>query len=787
MKKLFTLLFVSASMLINAQNYSVSTYIGDDEEYWSGAYVYDFLYPNNNLSNWYTLPFDWNFYGQPVTGYKIAHDGYITFDNAASGASVGTNTNLPDAGGHNNAIYACWDDFTTSSVISVKTFGAKPNRVHVITWASLDYGAGGFSDDIGASIKIYEDCGDFEVQIFDRNIDSSSTYFPMINTTIGCENANGTVGVEIAGSPNYVPSDPRYSAAAFEVHRFSWNNPVINDASLVAIDIDNHLTTGNHTLKGMVRNEGDDLLGSYDINYSLNGGAVQTATFNEADTIWTGDYEVVITTIDYADEISWDVVGVNGTIMASGTGYADNNTYTIPLCVPAGNYTFNWYDSWGDGWNGCSYEVFDNNGTSLTSGAPTSGSAGSSTFISAGSSCTWYISSTIKNSLTSEWEHPVDINISSAADNYELKVWVSNVNGQQDERSCNDTLTEYITGIENVSANKKVVLEKWTGTWCAYCIDGAVVMDNLIAQHGSNLIPVVVHDGDAMEFLDSLRSAFTASSFPGALIDRKRSSSADIYDNEDFGRGSWGSRVVSQLSSFTPLNIEIDHSWDSITRKITATVHANYIDNSAGDARIVLMIVEDSLVGSGSGWDQANAYDGTPGHPYYQAGSSVAGFIHKHVLRDYAEGGCFGVDDLIPHIVNAGANFQYTFNYTLPTGFDANQISLVAAVVKYMPGNDAQYVGIRGQREIYNAEEVHLLDYTTTPPVGIDENKSDLRIFPNPTNGIIFISEKVEYELYSILGELVRKGNDNTLDISELENGIYVLECKNKRIRIVKN
>ncbi|MBT3612309.1 MAG: Omp28-related outer membrane protein [Flavobacteriales bacterium] len=611
MKKIFLTTFTIISFLIiNAQNYTISSYIGDDGDYWSGGYVYNFLYPTSSLSSWYDLPFDWTFYGQAVNGYRIAHDGYITFDNS-SGNSIGNNTNLPNASGPNNAIYALWDEFTDDVTISVKTYGAKPNRVHVITWAGLNYsGAASWSDDINVSINIYENCGDFEVVVSKRDIDPTSSFYPMINTSIGCENINGTISAELSGSPNYIPSNPGYQKELYEVHRFSWNNPIINDASLITVRTENHLTVGNHSLLGTVRNEGDALLSSYDINYTLNGGAVQSTTIST---------------------------------------YPD----------------------------------------------------------------------TIKNSNISEWIHATDINISSSSDNYELKLWVSNVNGQSDERSCNDTLVEYITGIANISADKKVLVEKNTGTWCGYCSDGAAVLDDLVVQHGDDTIPVVIHDGDQMEFLDSLRSSFSIFSYPGALIDRTKPSSSGIYEGESYERGSWESRVSDQLTKFTPVNITINGTWDVISREVVANVNLGYTDNSAGDTRIVLMIVEDSLSGIGSGWDQANNYDNSAGHPYYGAGGSIVGFIHKHVLRDYAEGGCFGVDNVIPHFVSAGSNYQHTFNYTLPTDFDANQIALVAAVVKYSEGNDAAYVGIRGQKTVYNAKSIQLTDFSL--PSGIDD------------------------------------------------------------------
>ena len=140
MKKILLIFAISFALtqIIKAQNYTISSYIGDEDDYWSGGYSYDFLYPNNSLSSWYDLPFDWIFYGQSVTGYRIAHDGYIIFDNS-SGTSIGNNTNLPNPSGPNHAIYACWDDFTDDVTISTKTYGTIPNRIHNITWAGLNY------------------------------------------------------------------------------------------------------------------------------------------------------------------------------------------------------------------------------------------------------------------------------------------------------------------------------------------------------------------------------------------------------------------------------------------------------------------------------------------------------------------------------------------------------------------------------------------------------------------------------------------------------------------------
>jgi len=751
-----------------AQNYTVNTYIGDDDDYWSGAYVYNFIDVGDNLSEWVDLPFEWSFYGQSVAGYKIAHDGYITFNNISS-VSDGINTSLPSVIGPNNAIYALWDDFDSGAVVSTKTFGIKPHRIHEISWASMGVGWSGPT----VNINIYEGCADFEVVLNDGVTDSS---------TIGCENSDGTLGIQIEGSPNYVPDNPGYSSNSYEVHRFTWNDVIENDASLIGIDVDNHLDLGDHFIEGFIRNEGTNIIESYDINYTLNDGEIQTENIVSSTEVLIGDYEVIIETVEWSEEISWEIISTDGEVVAQGNEYSDGNTYNIPLCAPIGDLTFTWYDSYGDGWNGCSYTVLDSDGNILVANSPLDGSSGFSTFTSLGSSCDSYITSLLKNSKKHYWEHSIPIVIEDPSDNYELKVWVSNVNGELDEMSCNDTLIEYVTGIKGITADRKVLVEEWTGTWCAYCIDGAVVIDELEEAFDDNVIPIAIHDGDPMEFQDSLRIGFSASAYPMAIINRKSFSETYDYTNEAVDRSSWISIVGEEINSYSPVEVVINHDWNSETRTITADVTANYVDHSAGDARLILMIIEDSLSNTGSDWAQANGYDDTPGHPYYGAGNSVNEFQHRHVLRDYVESSCFGVDGIIPHLVAIGSSYSYTFSYELPSDFNENQISLVAAVVKYSATNDAGYIGMRGARDIYNSNEAKL----TTEEVSLAEVNSTFSFYPNPVNRRLIMSSKVQYELYNSIGEFISNGYSDYIEMNNYSSGLYFLSVENKMYRIIK-
>ena len=58
----------------------------------------------------------------------------------------------------------------------------------------------------------------------------------------------------------------------------------------------------------------------------------------------------------------FDITDANGDIYATGSGYASNANLTITACIPVGAYNFNMYDSFGDGWNGGTYNLSSTTG-----------------------------------------------------------------------------------------------------------------------------------------------------------------------------------------------------------------------------------------------------------------------------------------------------------------------------------------------------------------------------------------------------------------------------------------
>ena len=221
---------------------------------------------------------------------------------------------------------------------------------------------------------------------------------------------------------------------------------------------------------------------------------------------------------------------------------------------------------------------------------------------------------------------------------------------------------------------KKVVFEEFTGAWCQYCADGsyrAGVMDG----NFPDALMISVHDGDAMAITaGGDLAAYYSPSYPQALFNR---SGALI------SRGTWSSTMSSLLQGSSSVTVSFDSvGYDAQTRTITAKVGALYTGVVTGDMRMNLVVTEDDVTGTGSGYNQVNADNSTPGHPYQGLGNPIVGFQHRHVAREYVDG-AWGTGGVIPTTCNFGTSASQTFTYTIPANYDETKITLVAYIGRY--------------------------------------------------------------------------------------------------------
>lgn len=166
-----------------------------------------------------------------------------------------------------------------------------------------------------------------------------------------------------------------------------------NDVSIESVEDIPAVCSGVITPEFTIKNYGNDVITSLDIEYTLNSGTTETFTwtgnlaglqqtkitlpeinFTEAEntleislpsddnnqnntasvdfveaTTTTSTLTLEIRTDNWGYETTWNIKNSAGSIVANGSGYGNNQTYNIELELPADCYTFTINDAYGDG------------------------------------------------------------------------------------------------------------------------------------------------------------------------------------------------------------------------------------------------------------------------------------------------------------------------------------------------------------------------------------------------------------------------------------------------------
>ncbi|MCB9230513.1 MAG: Omp28-related outer membrane protein [Bacteroidia bacterium] len=341
------LLSLFASVAFSQSYYYQLTYGPEPAYYWAtaGTTILSSNPSNQNdvLSASQSLPFAWNFYGAPVSSYKVSDNGYITFDGAAS-ISYPNNTAIPNVGGPNAAIYAFWDDIELVSYsgvhdrIATWTYGTTPNRVHVIQWNSVTpFGTAPASNYMSFAIRIFEQ-GDFDIV---HNLAKSNGG---LTGTIGVENAAGNDATMEVSSPFHnFPTIFPVLQEDMRVYKFYYGTAPAWDLSGEALDLPAIADTGSAvTIAGTVLNYGTQTVTSMNLNYTVDGGSVMTANVSGLSIPTNGSY-------NFSHSIPWTATGPNAyhtvTFWASNlNGNPDqvngNDTVSQDIWVNLGNTAF---------------------------------------------------------------------------------------------------------------------------------------------------------------------------------------------------------------------------------------------------------------------------------------------------------------------------------------------------------------------------------------------------------------------------------------------------------------
>ena len=343
MKKLFTLLtLLTFTSFLYSQYYYIPASapgnpggLNTDSEYPNGSGLpagWSVILGGSNTSpTWSsteTIPFPFNFNGNPVTQYKVSSTGVLTFHTSTTLIPSASNTTIPDPGIPDSSIMV-WgiEGSGSNDAIVTKTFGSSGSQQHWVFFASYTAGSWTYW-----SIVLEE--GSDNIYIVDQRHSTSAS--PQITAGIQIDN---TTAYMVAGSPslsnvagsNALPDDNHY-------YEFIYGSQNAIDVAGLSVTTSPYLILGNapFTISGEVSNLGSSTINSMDLNYSINLGntvteSVSNLSINSYDnhafnhgTSWTptasGTYLVSI----WASNIN----GSNDMDLTNDTAHAYVNVFT---------------------------------------------------------------------------------------------------------------------------------------------------------------------------------------------------------------------------------------------------------------------------------------------------------------------------------------------------------------------------------------------------------------------------------------------------------------------------
>lgn len=244
--------------------------------------------------------------------------------------------------------------------------------------------------------------------------------------------------------------------------------------------------------------------------------------------------------------------------------------------------------------------------------------------------------------------------------------------------SCDKVDPPYTTGFDCESGNQNVLIEDYTGHTCVNCPGAAVTAHDIKANCEDRVIVVAVHAGyfakpiSSSDYSYDFRTQagndwndyFAIVGNPNGLVNRTSENGSYVL-----GPGLWAEAAFKLLSQNSPLNIEIENSFNESNNTLSTKVTANIISDIEGVYDLIVCITEDHIIKPQKNND---ASIGTV--------PDILEYEHNGVLR-MAINGSWGQD-----FINGSANTGESISKNLVQSFDgtdwvAENCNVVAFIV----------------------------------------------------------------------------------------------------------
>ncbi len=333
----------------------------------------------------------------------------------------------------------------------------------------------------------------------------------------------------------------------------------------------------------------------------------------------------------------------------------------------------------------------------------------------------------------------------------------------------------------SVSAQKKVLFEKFTNSFCGVCPNASlkiaeIVNDNPDVIWISHYKPVGFLDSPMdNEWSTAIWNQLNIPGVPSGMVDRV------LYNNSiDLGSSAWESKILERLEEPATFNIEISKiRFNKETRELEFNIDTRALANvEPGSYRITTYLLEDSVR-----YQQSNYSNNIPGHPLEGQGDIIWDYMNMNVVRTILDDH-WGTPDVIPTDPDPNTSYDHHYIYQVPEDYRVDKMQIVAMVSLFDEINN--YPG-----EIQNATRRYLsADLLKDPP---EMFSKELIVFPNPTSSFLNIEYNKgidELQVLNITGRNIMSSildtQNTTIDISDLQAGVYILKVISGEEEIVK-
>lgn len=231
--------------------------------------------------------------------------------------------------------------------------------------------------------------------------------------------------------------------------------------------------------------------------------------------------------------------------------------------------------------------------------------------------------------------------------------------------------------VSTAPANKKAVIEEFTGHQCTWCPAGHKIVDDLVKTNPGKVYGINIHSGSfavtnstyIYDFTtpegDVLDDASGLGGYPAGSVNRN-----DVPWAVD--RGQFATKATAIIAQPSPVNVAVRSVFDKKTGLLTTDVEVYYTGNGVGTFnRLSVFLIQDSIYGPQTG--------GTTNYPAnYKNGQ----YIHNKVLRKVLNK-IVGGDSILT--ISSGTFKKYTYVTRLPSYIknvpvDIDNMSVVAFV-----------------------------------------------------------------------------------------------------------